>query len=160
MEDTGLDGKVKELLDKGFKELEGKEFDKAIDTFESVIDNDRHISYYGLATAIFRKAGISASLEELDRIALLYESCLELKPDYADAHLMLGLANMQRSSQLIKQFKTKRNTNILKVASDYLSQAEDNLKNAKGYNPGFCWTVDENLKIIELKKQAIQSFKA
>lgn len=115
---------------------------------------------YDKATSMFtEKVRLgSTTMTDVDKIITLYNQSLEEKPDFADAHLMIAYAYVEKASLLIKEFKRTPSKEIRNKALSCLDDAEQNFKDAMKYNPKFTRAAKEDLEIVQTKRRTIDGF--
>ena len=89
----------------GLALIHAERFDDAISQFESILGSKHPDAYFGLASAKFLKGKSNLSLSEIIEIGNHYQTAIELKPDFADAHYMSGLLFGHIASRLFQKYE-------------------------------------------------------
>ncbi|MBI4451631.1 hypothetical protein HY642_06675 [Candidatus Woesearchaeota archaeon] len=92
------------ILEQGLDLIEHKEFNKAIEFFQSHLASDHYLAYYGLATARFKQKMNNTPQDEANEIIALYSEAIKRNPAFPESHVLKGLACEQLAACYINQF--------------------------------------------------------
>lgn len=157
-----LEKMVKIDDDNGIKLIEEGKYEEAQNFFKSRLHLNNHLVYYGLATAIFKENRSNMTKEETNKVIKLYQESIELNPDFADTHLMLGMAYEQIVSILINDYKKSPYSNSDQKVGEIkiiLDLAKKSIKRAVELNPNFHDISQSELNSFERKLIGIDNLK-
>lgn len=123
--------------EKGLKLIENGEYDKAIRFFEPKAARGEYLACYGLATARFKKQRVLMTREEIEEIIQLYNQSISRKPDFADAHLMIGMAYESLAATLTRDINRTNQKPKLNETKKALEKAKEFIDEAVRINPSF-----------------------
>ena len=128
----------------GFSQLDVDEFAAAAHTFETLVHNPVYerepLVFYGFATALFRLQDEqeTLSLDTLKPIIEAYKHSLNLDPDFADTHLILGLAYMKKAFFLREMLiRTPNHERLRHAVFHNVGMAEHCFQEAERINPKY-----------------------
>lgn len=146
----------------GIKLIEEGKYEEAKKFFKSKLHLNDYLVYYGLATAIFKENRSSITKEETNNVIELYQESIKLNPDFADAHLMLGMAYEQIVSILIKDYKKSPYSNSDQKVGEIkrvLDLARISIKRAVEFNPNLYDISQSELNSFERRLMEIDNLK-
>jgi len=118
---------------RGIRLLEKGRLEDALSVFRGELSSKpTYVSHYGYATTLYRRHQAQGTVTQgiMDEVISSYLSCLSKQPDFADAHLTLGVVYRHKASLLLEKLQDDPDHDVEDEIIDLMHRAETHLRRA------------------------------